>query len=90
VDGTLPHVRPGVSCLTTVSRGRYEDVSSRGQRLDPEHPSGTVRAGQRRGDLAPAKQRIAEALAALLVAHYRRQTASAISPEPRGEHLPVA
>jgi len=58
--------------------------------LDPEHPSAAVRAGQRRGGLAPAKQRIAEALAALLVAHYRRQNASGISSKPRGEHLPVA
>ena len=85
-----PRLRPGVSCLTTVSRGRYEGVSSREQRLDAEHRSAAVHAGQRRGDLAPAKQRIAEALAALLVAHYRRQNASAISSKPRGEHRPVA
>ncbi len=52
---------------------------------DARHDTPTARRAQER--LSPAKQRIAEALAALLVAHYRRQLAS---PDREPSRPPVA
>lgn len=67
--------------------GRYEDLTSPRRRRHAEHGPEVAPPQPRREPLSPGKQRIAEALAALLVAHYRRQHETS---GPATERIPVA
>jgi hypothetical protein len=54
--------------LTGTKPRRYEGVNSRRRRRHAGHPPASLSSS----DLSDAETRIAEALAALLVAHYRK------------------
>jgi hypothetical protein len=73
--------------LTVVKGGRYAEMSPRRWSRDAEQQSDRVRKRPRREPLSPAKQRVAESLAALLVAHYRRRHQARDS---KTERTPVA
>jgi hypothetical protein len=65
--------------LTRSKRKAYEGVTARRRR---GHADATPAAASESQRLSPAKRRIAEALAAMLVAHYRREHAA---PDPDRE-----
>jgi hypothetical protein len=73
--------------LTPAKRERYQGVTRRRRRGHAENVSKTVQTEGSSERLSPAKRRIAEALAALLVAHYRHQHAA---PDPERERPPIA